>query len=185
MRATALLALAGLSLVMGARPRDEVLGLPGIDQALPTVWYSGYLKASATKHLHYVFVTSQSDPDNDPIVLWFNGGPGCSSMLALFQEHGPFVIDEGQYYLKKNPYPWNERANILYLESPAGVGYSTGDTPNDLIHNDMTQSKDAFAALMDWYAGFPEFLSNDLYISGESYGGIYTPYLAWQIHQHN
>jgi carboxypeptidase C (cathepsin A) len=49
----------------------------------------------------------------------------------------------------------------------------------------MTQSKDAFAALMDWYAGFPEFLTNDLYISGESYGGIYTPYLAWQIHQHN
>jgi carboxypeptidase C (cathepsin A) len=83
-KATALLALAGLSLVMGARPRDEVLGLPGIDQALPTVWYSGYLKASATKHLHYVFVTSLSDPDNDPIVLWFNGGPGCSSMLALF-----------------------------------------------------------------------------------------------------
>jgi len=43
----------------------------------------------------------------------------------------------------------------------------------------MTQSKDALAALLDFYGGFPEFLNNDLYISGESYGGIYTPYLAW------
>ena len=68
---------------------------------------------------------------------------------------------------------------MLYIESPAGVGYSVGDTPQDLIHNDMTQSKDALAAVKDFYNGFPEFLDNDLYISGESYAGIYVPYLAW------
>jgi carboxypeptidase C (cathepsin A) len=45
--------------------------------------------------------------------------------------------------------------------------------------NDMRVSQDAFAALQDFFNGFPEFLTNDLYISGESYGGIYVPYLSW------
>lgn len=49
----------------------------------------------------------------------------------------------------------------------------------------MSQSKDAFAALEEWYKAFPERVANELYLSGESYGGIYVPYLAWQLHNHN
>jgi len=73
-----------------------------------------------------------NDQQNDPIVVWFNGGPGCSSLLALFQEHGPFVIDDGEYSINKNPEPWNKRANVLYIESPAGVGFSWAATPQDM-----------------------------------------------------
>ena len=167
-----------------ARIQDLVLGLPDVDR-LNADWYSGYIDASPTKHLHYVFVTSLTDPINDPVVIWFNGGPGCSSMLALFQEHGPYVIDDGEYFIKTNPEPWNKRANVLYLESPAGVGFSRAELPSDYQHNDMSQSKDALAAILNWFKYFPEYLRNDLYVSGESYGGIYTPYLAWQLHQHN
>ena len=82
MKAT-LLTFFSLSVAYAARPQDEVLGLPECN-ALPSPWYSGYLKASPSKRLHYVFVTSLTDPDNDPVVVWFNGGPGCSSLLALF-----------------------------------------------------------------------------------------------------
>jgi hypothetical protein len=80
---TALLALAGLATVMAMRPQDLVLALPECN-ALPSAWFSGYLTASPTKRLHYVFVTSLDDPQHDPVVVWFNGGPGCSSLLALF-----------------------------------------------------------------------------------------------------
>ena len=94
LQATTLVALLGATIVSAVRPKDQVLGLPETN-ALPSPWFSGYLTASPTKKLHYVFIASLDDPQNDPVVVWFNGGPGCSSLLALFQEHGPFVIDDG------------------------------------------------------------------------------------------
>lgn len=106
---------------------------------MSSAWYSGYLDVSETKALHYVFVTSTStDAKNDPVVVWFNGGPGCSSLLALFSEHGPYVFDDNEFVIKPNPEPWNKRANVLYIESPAGVGYSFAKTDEDLAHNDIS-----------------------------------------------
>jgi hypothetical protein len=81
--ATSVVLLSLLGVVKAARIQDLVVGLPDVNR-MNTDWYSGYLDASPTKHLHYVFVTSLTDPINDPVVLWFNGGPGCSSLLALF-----------------------------------------------------------------------------------------------------
>ena len=67
----------------------------------------------------------------------------------------------------------------MYLESPAGVGYSMANSDTDLVQNDMTQSEDAFVALQAWFEKFPERKANPLWITGESYGGIYVPYLTW------
>jgi carboxypeptidase C (cathepsin A) len=121
---------------------------------------------------------SKNDTTNDPVLIWFNGGPGCSSLLGMFQENGPQIVDDnGTLY--DNPHPWNSAANVLYIESPAGVGYSIANTTADKSTNDMRQSEDAMVALAYWYSKYPEFATNDLYISGESYGGIYVPYLAW------
>ncbi len=68
---------------------------------------------------------------------------------------------------------------MVYIESPAGVGFSYAATEDDLIQDDQTQSEDLYAALLDFFVKHPSFLTNDLYISGESYAGIYVPYLAW------
>lgn len=74
---------------------------------------------------------------------------------------------------------------MLYIESPAGVGFSIGNDTRDLKHSDTSQSKDAFVALEAFFVKFPEYIGNELFVSGESYGGIYTPYLSWQIYQNN
>jgi carboxypeptidase C (cathepsin A) len=172
--AVGLLAVAAL-----AAPVEDIMkGLPSADP-FETATYSGYLTVSATKALHYVFTESYSDPKNDPVVIWFNGGPGCSSMLGFMQENGPRMINDSETYIENNPYPWNKRANVIWLESPAGVGYSYAGTEADLSTNDMVQSQDALTALLAWYEKFPEFKSNKLFVSGESYGGIYVPYLSW------
>ena len=70
-------------------------------------------------------------------MIWFNGGPGCSSLLGFFQENGPLVVEDNGD-MSVNQYSWNSRANVLYIESPAGVGYSLAGTKEDWNHNDMS-----------------------------------------------
>lgn len=76
-------------------------------------------------------------PSTDPLLLWLNGGPGCSSVggepvysfrliqyLGLIEENGPFHVADFGNTVYLNKYAWNKFANVLFLESPAGVGYS-------------------------------------------------------------
>lgn len=135
-----------------------------------------------------MFMTSQSDPENDPLILWFNGGPGCSSMLAWAQEHGPFLQSDFNSTFHKNDWSWNKEANIIYVEQPAGVGFSYCDNVNrkqDCLHSDNTVGQDMVATMLGWYEKFPEFKNHDLFISGESYAGVYVPYTANAIIHYN
>jgi carboxypeptidase C (cathepsin A) len=76
-----------------------------------------------------------------------------------------------------NPYSWNKRANVIYLEAPAGVGFSYAS--NAYIRtNDTQTAKDNMAGLRLFFDKFPSYLGNDFYLSGESYAGIYIPMLA-------
>jgi cathepsin A (carboxypeptidase C) len=105
-------------------------------------------------------------------------------MLAATQEHGPFVMDDGATTFKENPYSWNKFANVVYLESPAGVGYSYA--PEDQLNfNDDTSAIDNLTAVIAFFDKFPELKTNDFFIAGESYAGIYVPYLARQVLLHN
>lgn len=142
--------------------------------------YSGYLKSvSPGRNLHYLFLPSQKHPETDPVVIWFNGGPGCSSLLGFIQEHGPAYIPDYESKFEMNPYSWNNNANMLYIESPAGVGFSTNDNgTQDLIYDDQKSGMDNLYAVVNFFNKFPEFAKNDLYISGESYAGVYVPVLA-------
>ena len=168
------------ALVHAAPEHDRVTSLPEMGNFDEYGAFSGYLPIEGTsKQIHYLFFEAQENAKDAPVLIWFNGGPGCSSMLGMMQELGPVVVDDGERYFKTNPHPWNERANVLFLESPAGVGWSWAGTDADLDTNDMIQSHDAITALKSWFKEYPEFLPNELYVSGESYGGIYVPYLAW------
>ncbi len=128
---------------------------------------------------------SQNDPAKDPLVIWFNGGPGCSSMLGYLQEHGPYVMEDETDYFHKNDYSWNREVTMLYIESPAGVGFSYCEKKEQCVFDDDSSANDNLDALLNFFNKFPEFRTNDLYISGESYAGVYVPYLAMKIDEHN
>ena len=102
-------------------------------------------------------------------------------MLGFGMEHGPFHISQDGA-LSPNPYSWNKVANMLYVEQPAGVGFSYSDTPEDLVDvGDDDSSSDNVVAIQKFFEKFPERLSNDFYVSSESYGGHYVPQLARKI----
>lgn len=178
-----LLLVLSLALLVVAYPEeDRVTTLPGYGAIDGFRMYSGYLDIAGGKHLHYIFVESQSNPAHDPVVLWFNGGPGCSSLLGFAQEHGPYVMPDGQktFTMTKNEYSWNKVANMIYIESPAGVGYSYSDTAKP-SYTDETAADDNYLTVKALFDKFPEFKDHDLYISGESYAGVYVPFLAHRI----
>ena len=109
-------------------------------------------------------------------------------MLAFATEHGPWILPDGETKFVENLYSWNKEANVLYVEQPAGVGFSTCDNdkhPEDCTFTDETSASDNLAFVLAWFAKYPEYQENHLYISGESYAGIYAPYLANLIYDHN
>ena len=93
-----LLALGLVSLALAAPADHLVESLPGMnnDQPFPFKMYSGYLPVMGTSRmLHYILAESQGDPTRDPVLVWFNGGPGCSSLEGLFNENGPCIVPDG------------------------------------------------------------------------------------------
>jgi len=115
------------------------------------------------------------------VVVWFQGGPGCSSLIGLFTEHGPFVPNS-KGDLDLNPLSWNRLVNVLYVEAPAGVGFSFSDNPGDYDTNDTLTAADNLIFLELFFSQeFPQYQKNDLWITGESYAGEYIPQLVQNI----
>ncbi|EFX00513.1 carboxypeptidase y precursor [Grosmannia clavigera kw1407] len=143
--------------------------------------YSGYLDDDENdKHLFYWFFESRNDPKNDPVVLWLNGGPGCSSLTGLFFELGPSAIDEN-IKVVNNPFSWNANASVIFLDQPVNVGYSYSGTS---VSNTVAAGKDVYALLTLFFKQFPQYAKQDFHIAGESYAGHYIPVFAHEILAH-
>ncbi|CAN0836968.1 Serine carboxypeptidase-like 45 [Linum grandiflorum] len=162
---------------------DKIVKLPG-QPDVSFQQYAGYVTVDATqgqeRQLFYYFVEAETNSSSKPLVLWLNGGPGCSSIGAgAFTEHGPFRPNDKGANLVRNDYSWNKEANMIYLESPAGVGfsYSANQSFYDLV-NDTITANDNLVFLQQWLLKFPEYKKRDFYITGESYAGHYVPQLA-------
>lgn len=161
-----------------APANDLVINLPGLNFKPNFHHYSGYLKASNTHFLHYWLTLSQKNPATAPVVLWLSGGPGCSSADGLLEELGPFHIKDNGKTVYENVYAWNKIANVLFIESPAGVGYSYATDGNITTNDDQTAAENRVALIDLFKNKFPEYKENDFYITGESYAGVYLPTLG-------
>eukprot|EP01038_Epipyxis_sp_PR26KG_P013542 gene13542-18166_t len=165
---------------------DQVISLPGADKLnIKFNQFSGYLSIPGTdgtlsKHMHYWFVESVKNPASDPVAFWTNGGPGCSGLIGFLTEQGPFRPNADNT-LSLNEYAWNQVASTVFIESPAGVGFSYSDNKADYTTGDAQTAIDNYNLIQAFFDRFPALQSNDLYITSESYGGHYMPTLAQQI----
>ncbi|GAB6023871.1 hypothetical protein CHUAL_008609 [Chamberlinius hualienensis] len=170
------------SSILAAPAEDVVVNLPGLPSQPTFNQYAGYLDATAGKHFFYWFTEAQNaDPVTAPLVFWFNGGPGCSSVNGMLTENGPFYVNSDGATLGYNAYAWNSLFNVVFLESPAGVGFSYADDSSLIATDDEQVAVDNYAALASFFAKFPEYLPNPMFIVGESYGGIYVPTLSYLV----
>ena len=130
--------------------------------------------------LFYWWFPSKSDPAKDPLIIWLTGGPGASSMLGLMYENGPIMIDQQSGQVVENPFSWNQKANLLYVDQPFGVGYSHG--LRDLWPETEVEAAEWFLEFFTKFLqAYPEFKSRDLYLTGDSYAGHYIPFFAKKL----
>jgi carboxypeptidase C (cathepsin A) len=101
----------------------------------------------------------------------------------LFGENGPWIAQDNGT-LTKRPTRWNKLAHMVWIDSPAGVGFSYDTNPN-FVNGDNITRHESYSALLKFFVKFPEYTYSPLYISGESYGGHYVPQLAWTILNEN
>ncbi|KAE9617954.1 putative carboxypeptidase C [Lupinus albus] len=176
-------------LTQPAPENSLITQLPGFNGTLPSKHYAGYVTVEKNygRNLYYYFVTSEGgNSSKDPVVLWLNGGPGCSSFDGFVYEHGPFNFEKPKTRgtlpkLQLNPYSWSKVSNIIYLDSPAGAGFSYSKNDSGYSTGDFQTASDTHTFLLEWFKLYPEFLSNPLFISGESFAGVYIPTLAHEI----
>ncbi|KIY70737.1 alpha/beta-hydrolase [Cylindrobasidium torrendii FP15055 ss-10] len=142
---------------------------PGVNQ------YSGYINPEKKSNdtFFFWFFEARSEPDDKPLTLWLNGGPGCSSMIGLFTENGPCLVNNDSSSTRFNEYSWNNYTNMLYIDQPFGAGFSEGrniDTLDDA-------AKYLWQGLQTWFddKAFKKYASRDFIFATESYGAHFGP----------
>lgn len=166
----------------------RVESFPGYHGNISYEIYAGYVTVSEEngRELFYYFVKSERNPANDPLLLWLEGGPGCTAFTGFAYEIGPMSFDLNNKSgnlpkLIPNPHSWTKVSNIIFLDSPVGTGFSYSNTTTDYMTGDFKAVSDIHTFLVKWFEAFPEFLSNPFYVGGESYCGYTIPMVVQEI----
>ncbi|XP_028758996.1 serine carboxypeptidase-like 50 [Neltuma alba] len=156
-------------------------------QALPTK--SGYLPVNPTSKsaIFYAFYEAQNSTpplSQTPLLIWLQGGPGCSSMISNFFELGPWRVTKS-LNLISNPGSWNRIFGLLFLDNPIGTGFSIASNSEEIPRDQNSVAKHLFTAIAKFIQLNPAFKDRPIYITGESYAGKYVPAIGYYILQRN
>lgn len=155
---------------------------------------AGYFTVTSTRRLFYWFFQARTaagqklSASNVPLLVWLNGGPGCSSLFGAFVEIGPYYIRRvNTSYLETTPNPnnWAQLAHVLFIDSPVGTGFSFSQSSRDKGSTDqwdvattLVNFLSAFYANRAARPGWATLPTAPLFLAGESYAGHYLPALA-------
>lgn len=159
--------------------------LPGLQEEVKFKQYAGLLPVDKKHNGHMFFwlTEAQNSPETAPLVVWFTGGAGCSSLFGFFIELGPFKVHD-DLTLEINPYSWNQNANVMFVDQPIGTGFSYTDQKPPVSGQEQL-SIQFYKFLEQFYRVFTEYKDRKLFLSGESYAGNYIPHFASYIEARN
>jgi carboxypeptidase D len=186
----------------------RVTSLPGLDDsaAAKFVQYAGHIEVNANKgsSIFYWLLEKPENPLNAPLLIWLNGGPGCSSMDGLFLEIGPFRLDSTASMVRINRHSWHNVANLLVIDQPVGTGLSYTRAKDGYAGNDQAVSEQFYKFLREFFRLHPRYVSTSaekppsafgpmptlmrsrrLIMAGESHAGHYIPMMASYIRKAN
>ncbi|XP_022189329.2 venom serine carboxypeptidase [Nilaparvata lugens] len=148
--------------------------------------YAGFITVNKTfqSNLFFWFFESESKDTESPLLVWLQGGPGASSMFAVFTENGPYVVDVGKQKVSLRKTYWSQHFNVIYIDNPVGTGFSFA-TENGYAQNQTVVGRDLYNFMLQFLTLFPHLRQNKFYITGESYAGKYIPAFAHTIHEQN
>ncbi|KAK7822428.1 serine carboxypeptidase-like 18 [Quercus suber] len=159
-----------LLLVSGTRTAVShwvVKTLPGFPGELPFKLETGYISVGEVEFFYY-FVESEGNPGADPLLLYINGGPGCSALNGLLYQIVIIIM-------------LLQTANVLFLDAPVGAGFSYATISEAWSASDTIVAAQAYEFLRNWLIEHSNFMNNPVYLGSDSYQGVVTPILAQDI----
>ncbi|CRK06904.1 hypothetical protein BN1723_006557 [Verticillium longisporum] len=147
--------------------------------------WTGLVPITNDKSLSFWYFESRSHPQTDPVLLWMSGGPGATGELGIFKDSGPCQVNLDGNSTSKRPFSWTDKANVLFIDQPVGVGFSE-ISDRDLMAVTLEQGgRDLYAFLSVFTSRvFPDTADKTWHIAGESMGGHYvTGYTQYIIQQ--
>ncbi|KAK0652264.1 Alpha/Beta hydrolase protein [Cercophora newfieldiana] len=165
-----------------------VVGLLGVCARSwnPSVTFRERVYLATRKHQHLLLVLRkpQPNPRTAPLTVWLNGGPGAASTTQAVSGHnGPCIAQPGGNSTVLNPWSWNKASNVLYLDQPAGTGFSYGPDGTNTTAKSAKLVADAVKA---WVAHwkFQGYRRESINIWSQSYGGHFAPAIAMLLKNH-
>lgn len=138
--------------------------------------------ASLPTRLFYRFVAAESDAGEKPLFVFFNGGPGFTSMLLLSYGTGPYTLDltTPDAPPKPNAHSFAQLGNLLFIDArDAGFSYQLSEHPEDAGERFFKggspsaahDAADFVRVVLTVMERQPRIRNNPVVLVGESYGG--------------
>ncbi|KAK8138060.1 hypothetical protein PG984_001440 [Apiospora sp. TS-2023a] len=145
--------------------------------------WTGWINVTEEKRLFFWFFESRSAPQDDPVMVWLNGGPGGPSMMGLFSEIGPCLAAKDGNGTVRNEHSWTNFANVLFIDQPAGVGFSSVNGGTEGGPDKIAEASEDFDKFLSTFFTdvFPQYSHLPFHITGESFGGVYVPFFVNHI----
>ena len=135
----------------------------------------------------YYFQPADKNPENKPLFVFYNGGPGSSSSLLFLYNTSKKTADQSVAGegAADNAYNWNQIGNLLYIDArQTGFSYGIVDNPSNsrsrsnyfstANFNVFVDAADFIRVILRFQEKHPLIKSNQVILAGESYGGTRT-----------